>query len=297
MATQMSLFAIWDFSMLPNFRQWLPMLAAASVLCALPFATAAQIMPQPGDLRPIQTADDARGWEAVGRLDTGVSFCSATLIAPDLVLTAAHCLFDDSHARIPNENLRFSASLRNGRADAVGRIARSFIPDAYVSDDDGPTVDTVSDDVALLELTQPVINARVSPLQVGRRGRTRDLVTVVSYGRDRADYASIEEDCAILASQLPIQILSCNAVPGTSGAPILRETGAGVEVIGVVSAIGEWNDDDATFAVAIDDILPALMAEYESTRRGFFGGTSAGVRSLSVGNGGRDTIGARFIRP
>ena len=36
-------------------------------------------------------------WPAVGRLtlDGGQGFCTASLIAPDIILTAAHCLYDE----------------------------------------------------------------------------------------------------------------------------------------------------------------------------------------------------------
>ncbi|QNT68923.1 trypsin-like serine protease [Defluviicoccus vanus] len=33
-------------------------------------------------------------WQAIGRLNRGGSFCTATLIAPAAVLTARHCVWD-----------------------------------------------------------------------------------------------------------------------------------------------------------------------------------------------------------
>ena len=67
------------------------------------------------DLTLMVTGDDARGWEAVGRLDLGGrGFCTGALIATDLVLTAAHCLYDrDSGERIDPAEIELVGEITN----------------------------------------------------------------------------------------------------------------------------------------------------------------------------------------
>lgn len=264
---------------------------------AMPLTVAAQSLPQisgAGTVRPLVSADAARGWEAVGRLDSGVSFCSATLVAPDLVLTAAHCLYDENNRRIADHALRFSAGLRNGRAEAIRRVTGSHVPGDYRATQGPPAMELIARDIALLELDQPIVSGLVVPIRTGIQGRLRDVVTIVSYGRDRESYASIQEDCEIVGREDAITALTCQVVQGSSGSPILRETPSGFEIVAVVSAMGEWNGEDAAFAVDVDALLPALMAQARPARPN--GSNGVTLRNVA-GDGGRGNLGARFIRP
>ena len=112
-------------------RRWMSLSIMALVVASAAFA-------QDERLRRLNTGDDGRAWQAVGRLDIGgTGFCTGALIAPNLVLTAAHCLFDKStNERIDHKTVEFMAGWRNGRASAYRDIRRAVVhPDYEFSGD------------------------------------------------------------------------------------------------------------------------------------------------------------------
>jgi protease YdgD len=198
----------------------------------------------------IDAAYPAGIWPAaIGRISYGAPFrpgsaiCTGTLILPDLVLTAGHCLPDK-----PAQSVRFSLGTvgKPPAAAAVGvKIIRPNLPGAS----------RLARDVALLQLDQAVPGDQAIPLRPRRRGKNR--LWMVSYSRDLPDQRA-QSLCQVMAQHESVLGLSCPVVSGNSGAPLL-EAGAPGEwyVVGIIVAQNRNPGRYRAFALE----LPADLAE------------------------------------
>lgn len=247
-------------------------------------------------LQTFQTGDDLRGWEAVGRLDiNGKGFCTGALIAPDLVLTAAHCLFDKAtRARIDPSRIEFLPGLRGGRALAYRGVRRA-VPDPDYVHTGTVTATNSRHDLAILQLDQPIRSTQIIPFQVASTLTAGTQVGVVSYGRDRADAPSLQQVCSILGEEEGVLVLSCDVDFGSSGAPIFRITDGVAQIVSVVSAKAELNGKRVALGTALDEPLAQIRAEMAAEQGGFRSAPPAQVRVM--GPDQRATGGAKFVRP
>jgi protease YdgD len=241
-----------------GFALWIVLTAVACLACGLhaeeqvgsSHATAPPPLPGIGARDPrIRIDPDVGPWRAVGKLQAASTdfrtVCTATLVGPSTVVTAAHCLFNRRVQRyFPPESLHFFIGYTSNRYAGHAIAISVRTGDAY---DPGRPRETIGSDWALVSLEKKLGSPdRTLPiLSSGELPENGANVMLGGYQRDHPLVLMADSQCQIVgrfvdASGRPVLRHNCAGTNGVSGAPLLiyREGRWQVAAIDVAGEIG-----------------------------------------------------------
>ncbi len=228
-------------------RRWFFVVLSVVLSGYAPFALASDLLASTGRLE---------------RTDSNGT-CSATLISPDVVVTAAHCVNVENTFEHEFPRLFY-------RPAAPGFVS----PVAVVEGIHHPLYAPARDDMrwrfpfdlavlrlarALPERANPVLSLGPPPVH----GETLTLVT----WRRRPE-APLVRPCPVLPGPVTVVTLGCSVSSGESGGAVVRKTETGAEIVAVLTSRSRVGDLEIAQASHLDGRVAPMLRRLDAEKEG-----------------------------
>ncbi len=203
---------------------------------------------------------------------TSTSICTGTLVRPDVVLTAAHCVVSTPAEKLSNFRVAFGPTATTGTRVPVGKITShpGYVPGTFGSPD-----------VAAILLAQPVTSIKPIPVALGPLPNLVGKkvievgfgVTAVNPDGSGTGAGTRRSTVTVVAAQEPnlLRVGDTNGSEGSgscrgdSGGPTLAGTTSGVVVVGVHS-FGRASCQGASASYRTDVAAPFIRGALALSR-------------------------------
>ena len=182
---------------------------------------------------------NAPPWNAIAKVQTNIgSRCTGVLVAPSVVLTAAHCLYNArTRALLQPTSVHVLFGYERAGYRWHRLVTRLVVGPGF----DGRNPPPQASDWARLELAESVPILPLPLLTVAPAAGS--AAALAGYNQDREQLLMADLDCRILgatsgAGGSPFIAHNCEGTRGTSGGPLLVEQDGGWAVAGINVAAG-----------------------------------------------------------
>lgn len=200
-----------------------------------------------GIFQRTQVVDNSKApYAAIGLLERG---CTATLIAPDVIVTAAHCVYDMDLETWKERDEFSPGQNKKNKPFGTYTFRKIFIPEEYFEGDR-------KFDVAFIRLNKKVTS--VMPIIPEPDAAVEDeTVSVIGYPGDEKFGTLWQSDCPVEKKTSQVLKYRCDTYKGESGSPVVAYKNRIPYIVGV-HVRGSKMSNEATY---LSDELLDLFQE------------------------------------